>query len=117
MEKMGMGLEKRDRECKIDLWNTGGNSGEGQGKDTLSGNEEESVYCPAVEILRQKCIKKSEEISYTDKNTCRHCANRDKCYKRKGEWKEIDFTKDTLEKPRKEWTKAGGTECKSINNA
>lgn len=33
---------------------------------------------------------------------------RNKCYKGKGEWKEIDFTKDTLEKPSKEWLEAEG---------
>ena len=37
--------------------------------------------------------------------------NRNKCYKGKGEWKEIDFTKDNLEKPCKEWLKAEGKEC------
>ena len=28
------------------------------------------------------------------------------CYKGKGEWKEIDFTKDPLQKPCKDWLKA-----------
>ena len=61
--------------------------------------ERNLVYCPAGEILRQKCIKK---------NACKHCPNRNKCYKGKGEWKEIDFTKDQLEKPCKDWLKAEG---------
>ena len=61
------------------------------------------VYCPAGEILRQKCIKKNGNIRYTNKNACKHCKNRNKCYKGKNEWKEIDFTKDTLEKACKEW--------------
>ena len=55
--------------------------------------EENLVYCPAGEILRQKCIKKNGNIRYANKNACRHCPNRNKCYKGKGEWKEIDFTK------------------------
>lgn len=70
--------------------------------------EKNLVYCPAGEILRQKCIKKNGNIRYANKNACKHCANRNKCYKGKGEWKEIDFTKDTLEKPCKEWLNAEG---------
>lgn len=67
--------------------------------------ERNLVYCPAGEILRQKCIKKNGNIRYANKNACKHCKNRNKCYKGKGEWKEIDFTKDNLEKPCKEWLK------------
>ncbi len=70
--------------------------------------ERNLVYCPAGEILRQKCIKKNGNIRYANKNACRHCKKRNKCYKGKGEWKEIDFTKDTLEKPCKEWLEAEG---------
>lgn len=81
--------------------------------------EKNLVYCPAGEILRQKCIKKNGNIRYANKNACKHCANRNKCYKGKGEWKEIDFTKDTLEKPCKEWLnaegKSGGAAKKSGN--
>ena len=70
--------------------------------------ERNLVYCPAGEILRQKSIKKNGNIRYANKNACRHCQNRNKCYKGKGEWKEIDFTKDQLQKPCKEWLKAEG---------
>lgn len=70
--------------------------------------ERNLVYCPNGEILRQKCIKKSGYIRYANKNACKHCKNRNKCYKGKNEWKEIDFTKDGLEKPCKEWLKAEG---------
>lgn len=70
--------------------------------------ERNLVYCPAGEILRQKSIKKNGNIRYANKNACKHCKNRNKCYKGKGEWKEIDFTKDTLEKPSKEWLEAEG---------
>lgn len=75
--------------------------------------ERNLVYCPAGETLRQKCIKKNGNIRYANKNACKHCKNRNKCYKGKGEWKEIDFTKDTLEKPSKEWLKAEGKECEN----
>lgn len=72
--------------------------------------ERNLVYCPAGEILRQKCIKKNGNIRYANKNACKHCLNRNKCYKGKGEWKEIDFTKDQLQKPCKDWLKAEGNE-------
>lgn len=68
------------------------------------------VYCPKGEILRQKCIKKNGNIRYANKNACRHCPNRNKCYKGKNECKEIDFTKDCLEKPCRDWLKAEGKE-------
>ncbi|CUO75777.1 Uncharacterised protein [[Eubacterium] contortum] len=75
--------------------------------------ERNLVYCPAGEILRQKCIKKNGNIRYANKNACKHCKNRNKCYKGKGGWKEIDFTKDTLEKPCKEWLQAEGKPCEA----
>lgn len=70
--------------------------------------ERNIVYCPSGEILRQKCIKKNGYIRYANKNACRHCPNRNKCYKGKNEWKEIDFTKDCLEKPCRNWLQAEG---------
>lgn len=70
--------------------------------------ERNLVYCPNGEILRQKCIKKNGNIRYANKNACRHCPNRNKCYKGKNEWKELDFTKDCLEKPCRDWLKAEG---------
>ena len=70
--------------------------------------ERNLVYCPAGEVLRQKSIKKNGNIRYANKTVCRHCKNRDKCYKGKNEWKEIDFNKDTLEKPCKDWLEAEG---------
>lgn len=69
------------------------------------------VYCPTGEILRQKCVKKNGNIRYANKNACRHCPNRDKCYKGKNEWKEIDFTKDQLVKPCRDWLKAENKEA------
>lgn len=71
--------------------------------------ERNLVYCPAGEILRQKCIKKNGSIRYANKTACRHCKNRNKCYKGKNEWKEIDFTKDGLERPCKTWNEAEET--------
>lgn len=73
--------------------------------------ERNQVYCPAGEILRQKCIKKNGNIRYANKNACRHCKNRNKCYKGRNEWKEIDFTKDQLQKPCRDWLNADGKEA------
>lgn len=73
--------------------------------------ERNLVYCPNGEILRQKCIKKNGSIRYANKNACRHCSNRNKCYKGRNEWKEIDFTKDCLEKPSRDWLKEEGKEA------
>ena len=39
---------------------------------------------------------------------------RNKCYKGKGEWKEIDFTKDSLEKPCRDWLKAEGKTAEKL---
>ncbi|MFI3212341.1 MAG: hypothetical protein R3Y24_03280 [Eubacteriales bacterium] len=72
--------------------------------DKTSTDAEEIKKCLHMgEILRQKCIKKNGNIRYANKNACRHCPNRNKCYQGKNEWKEIDFTKNTLEKPCKPW--------------
>lgn len=76
--------------------------------------ERNMVICPAGEILRQKSIKKNGNIRYANKTACRNCPHRDKCYKGKAEWKEIDFNKDTLEKPCKPWLEAEGREDDSI---
>jgi transposase len=70
--------------------------------------ERNLVYCPAGQILRQKCIKQNGNIRYANKAACRRCPFRNKCYKGKNEWKEIDFNKDTLEKPCRDWLKAEG---------
>lgn len=70
--------------------------------------ERNLVYCPAGEVLRQKCIKSNGYIRYANKTACKHCRYRNKCYKGRNEWKEIDFTKDCLEKPCKDWLKAEG---------
>lgn len=73
--------------------------------------EKNLVICPAGEVLRQKSIKANGNIRYANKTACRHCKYRNKCYKGKNEWKEIDFTKDKLEKPCKDWLEAEGREA------
>ncbi len=75
--------------------------------------ERNMVYCPMGEELRQKAIKKSGAVRYANKNACKHCKYRNRCYQGKSEWKEIDFTKDTLEKPCKTWNQC--KECKNTD--
>lgn len=70
--------------------------------------ERNLVYCPGGEILRQKSIKKNGNIRYANKTACRRCPNRNKCYKGKNEWKEIDFPKEVTEKPCKTWMEEEG---------
>ena len=72
--------------------------------------ERNVVVCPAGETLRQKSIKKNGDIRYANRTACRNCPHRNKCYKGKAGWKEIDFNKDTLEKPCKPWLEAEGRE-------
>lgn len=53
------------------------------------------VICPQGQILRQKSIRKTGEIRYCNKLACKGC--KQKCTK--SEFKEADFSKDTLIRP------------------
>ena len=68
------------------------------------------VICPAGETHRQKSVKKDGKIRYANKTACRRCPSRNQCLTGKQEWKELDFSKDELEKACKPWHKANGTE-------
>lgn len=70
--------------------------------------ERNLVYCPAGNILRQKSIKKNGDIRYYNRLACKKCPYRNKCITGSGAWKEIDFNKDTLEKPCRPWLKEQG---------
>ena len=67
--------------------------------------ERDLVYCPGGETLRKKCIKKNGVTRYANKQACQRCPYRDKCINGKGitRWKELDFSKDCLEKKAKWW--------------
>lgn len=54
--------------------------------------ERNLVYCPQGEILRQKSIKRNGMIRYCNKLACMRC----KCKCTAREFKEADFSKDTL---------------------
>lgn len=64
--------------------------------------EANCVYCPGGVTLYQKSIKKNGDIRYCNKKMCRQCPYKDKCVtSKKYPWKEIDFSKDCLEKKAK----------------
>ena len=67
------------------------------------------VVCPAGETLRQKSVRRSGAIRYANKTACRRCPHRDRCFKGRQDFKEVDFTKDQLEKPCRPWHEAAGT--------
>ena len=65
--------------------------------------ERDRVYCPGGAVLRHKSIKKNGDTRYANKPACKKCPYRNRCITGKGQWKEIDFNKDTLEKKAKWW--------------
>ena len=72
--------------------------------------EANCVYCPCGATLYQKCIKKSGDIRYCNKKLCRECPYNGKCVtSKKYPWKEVDFSKDCLEKKAKCWEDDGPT--------
>ena len=70
--------------------------------------ERNVVYCPAGATLRQKSVKKSGDIRYANKFACKNCKFRKECISGGADWKEVDFSKDTLKKPNRNWQKAMG---------
>ena len=67
--------------------------------------EADCVYCPGGATLYKKSIKKGGATRYCNKKLCRQCPYRDKCVtSKKYPWKEIDFSKDCLEKRAKWWS-------------
>ena len=66
--------------------------------------EADCVYCPSGATLYRKSIKKNGDTRYCNKKLCRQCPYRDKCVtSTKYPWKEMDFSKDCLEKKAKWW--------------
>lgn len=66
--------------------------------------EADCVYCPGGATLYRKSIKKNGDTRYCNKKLCRQCPYRDKCVtSAKYPWKEVDFSKDCLEKKAKWW--------------
>lgn len=59
--------------------------------------ERNVVYCPGNEKLRCTSIKSRGEIKYANKLACSRCPYKSQCVKGNRKWKEIEFTKDSLE--------------------
>ena len=59
--------------------------------------ERNVVYCPGNEKLRCTSIKSRGEIKYANKLACSRCQYKNQCVKGNRKWKEIEFTKDSLE--------------------
>ena len=66
------------------------------------------VYCPTGEILRQNTVTKKDRIRYINKMACRRCPYRDKCYKGRKGFKEVEFNKDEFCKSNGVWQKSEG---------
>jgi len=69
--------------------------------------ERNIVYCPGGSTLRQKSVKSNGKIRYANKMACKNCKDRKRCYKGKGDFREVDFSKDTLEAANRNWQKSG----------
>ncbi len=62
------------------------------------------VYCPSGATLYKKSIKKNGDTRYCNRKLCKQCPYKDKCVtSAKYPWKEVDFSKDSLEKKAKWW--------------
>lgn len=59
--------------------------------------EKNIVYCPGKETLRCISIKSCGSIMYANKLACSRCPLRNKCIKGNRRYKEVEFTKDSLE--------------------
>lgn len=68
--------------------------------------ETNTVICPGGHTLPQKSVRKNGNICYACRGTCKACEHRDKCLTKHQNFREIEFSKDTLEKPNKQWQKA-----------
>ncbi len=66
--------------------------------------EADCVYCPCGATLYRKSIKRNGDTRYCNKKLCRQCPYRGKCVtSTKYPWKEVDFSKDCLEKKANWW--------------
>ena len=59
--------------------------------------EKNIVYCPGKETSRCISIKSCGSIMYANKLACSRCPLRNKCIKGNRRYKEVEFTKDSLE--------------------
>lgn len=68
--------------------------------------ERNLVVCPAGKVMRPKSIKRNGSVRYANKLACKGCGRKGRCIakgRKKGAWKEVDFSKDRLESPCRGW--------------
>ena len=65
----------------------------------------DTVICPAGNTMRRKCVKSNGYTRYIAKAACSHCEHFARCYRGKGEWKEIDFPEGAVYVRCRNWTK------------
>ena len=73
--------------------------------------ERNLVYCPAGEILRQKCIKKNGNIRYANKNVCRTVRTGINVIKGKMNGRRSILQRTVWRKPCRDWLKLEGKTC------
>lgn len=61
--------------------------------------ERNIVYCPGGYTLRPKSFRRNGSVVYSNRVVCRNCRIRNLCNGTKGPFKEVEFSKDSLEKP------------------
>lgn len=77
--------------------------------------DDDCVYCPGGEMLRPKCVKRTGDTRYCNKTRCRKCPLRETCLQNTNlKWKEVDFSKDCLEKPCKPILESRGIDVKNL---
>lgn len=61
--------------------------------------ERNIVYCPGGFTLRQKSSRRNGSVVYCNRLACKECTLRNICNKTRSPFKEVEFSKDSLEKP------------------
>ena len=64
--------------------------------------ERNIVYCPGGYTLRPKSFRRNGSVVYCNRVACKKCKIRNICNKTKSPFKEVEFSKDSLEKPCKD---------------
>ena len=60
--------------------------------------ERNIVYCPGGHTLRPKSFRRNGSVVYCNRGACKECKIRNICNKTKSPFKEVEFSKDSLEK-------------------
>ena len=77
--------------------------------------ERNIVYCPGGFTLRPKSFRRDGSVVYTDKKECTRCPVKNLCNNTKSSFKEVVFSKDSLEKQCKGFIRADKKEYRNKN--